>query len=370
MAKKSKKFLGVYAVKGKRGRSYGIDYIHPQTGQRVRKILKGVTSEAQAFEVRSIELADATRGAINKAYGIKATGKTVPFAAMVKAYLKWSECNKKDPQTDRQRATALVRAFKGKLMTDINPFLVEKFKRQEAKRVRKSTVDKYLSLGSQVFEKALEWQKYDGANPFKGKRFNPKRGKKPGALTAEEVVRIQDKIKHPVKRAMVAFAFYTGWRISEVCKLTWYDVDLEKGTAWLVEPKNGDTVELELDERAVAILKESERYGDHVFCRKNGKPFKGRLQRCIKNAAKRADVELPERKAWHILRRTWASMMLQNGCDVETLRVLGNWKRSDMPLWYAEAAGTEQRRAALSRLPTLADGRNVAEIQKVVSITC
>lgn len=65
MAKKSKKYPGVYSVKGKKGVSYGIDYIHPQSGQRVRKILKGVTSEAQAFEIRSIELADASRGALN-----------------------------------------------------------------------------------------------------------------------------------------------------------------------------------------------------------------------------------------------------------------------------------------------------------------
>jgi integrase len=234
-------------------------------------------------------------------------------------------------------------------------------------------VDKYISLGSQVFEKASDWKKYDGENPFEGRRFNPKKGKKPGALTPEEVVAIQNEIGHPVKRAMVGFDFYSGWRISEVCKLTWDDVDLEKGTAWLVDPKNGETVEMELDDRAVAIIANSERYGDHVFCRKNGKPFKGRLQRVMKNAAKRAGVELPPRKAWHILRRTWASMMLQRGCDVETLRVLGNWKHNDMPLWYAEAAGKEQRRAALSRLPSLdnegANGRNMAEIKKVVALT-
>ncbi len=55
----------------------------------------------------------------------------------------------------------------------------------------------------------------------------------------------------------------------------------------------------------------------------------------------------------HILRRTWASMMLQNGCDVQTLRVLGNWKDYQMPLWYAKAAGLEGRKAALNQIPDL-----------------
>jgi len=72
MAKKSKKYPGVYTVEGKRGISYGIDYIHPLTGQRVRKILKNATSEAGADKIRSIEIADAARGAVNKAYGLKA----------------------------------------------------------------------------------------------------------------------------------------------------------------------------------------------------------------------------------------------------------------------------------------------------------
>lgn len=371
MAGKSKKYLGVYTVKGKRGLSYGIDYIHPLTGERVRKILREATSEAEAFGVRSIELADAKRGALNKAYGIKAQSKVISFEAMVTEYLKWSEDNKDSWETDTYRATALLRAFKGKLMSDINPFVVEKFKRAEAKRVSKKTVNRYLSLGSQVFEKAIEWDKYDGQNPFLN-GFKIKKDKKPGALTPEQVVAIRGQINHPVKKAMVGFAFYTGWRISEICKLKWEDLNLEAGTAWIVDPKNGETVEIELDVRAVAIIRGLERYGSCIFCRKNGKPFKGRLQRVIKNAAKEAGVELPPRKVWHIFRRTWASIMLQNGCDVETLRVLGNWKDHSMPLWYAEAAGRRQRKEALSRLPDLdrgGDGRNMAEIDKVVSLT-
>ena len=62
-------------------------------------------------------------------------------------------------------------------------------------------------------------------------------------------------------------------------------------------------------------------------------------------------------------------MMLQSGCDVETLRVLGNWKDIQMPLWYAEAGGRSQRREILSRLPKLDTSTNLAQIEKVVSLT-
>ena len=312
-------------------------------------------------------------GAINKAYGIKEKANAVPFKAMVKAYLKWAKENKRSWETDEHRAKPLLKAFKGKLMSDIDPFLAEKYKMARVKVVDKKTVNRELSLASQVYKKATEWKKYDGLNPFEGVRFKINKGRKPGALTPEQVLAMRDAIIHPVKRDMVGFAFYTGWRISEIRKLKWDDIDLERGTAWVVDPKNGETVEVELDQRAMDIISRQEKRSDIVFCHKNGKPYKTNLHAVIKNAAESAGVYLPPRKAWHILRRTWASMMLQNGCDVETLRVLGNWKDTAMPLWYAEAAGSEQRREALRRLPDLdkvkANDRNMPEMGKVVNLT-
>ena len=128
MAKKSKKFPGVYSVKGKKGVSYGVDYIHPQTNERVRKILKGVTSMEKAAEIRSIELADASRGLVNQAYNIKDKPKVISFEAMVKAYLEWAKENRKDWKGKEYIADHLLKAFKGKLLSDINSFIVEKFK--------------------------------------------------------------------------------------------------------------------------------------------------------------------------------------------------------------------------------------------------
>lgn len=369
MAKKSKKYPGVYSVEGKKGVSYGIDYIHPMTGQRVRKILKDATSEAQAFECRSIEIADAARGAVNKAYGLKAKVRAVSFEGMVDAYLKWSRENKDSWETDEHRAKPLKVAFKRKLMSDINPFVIEKYKMFRAKTIAKSTVNRELNFGSQVFEKAIDWKKYNGENPFRQvKGFKVKRGKKPGSLTPEQVQAIMDEIKHPVKRDMVEFDFNTGWRVSEMRKLKKEDVDLEAGKAWIVDPKNGQSVEIELNDEAVEILARNmeKSKGKYVFCHLNGKPFKTNLHQVIKRAAKRAGVELPPRKAWHILRRTWASMFLQSGGDVETLRELGNWKDYSMPMWYADAGNREHKRKILNRIPKL--GSEIRATEKVINL--
>lgn len=353
-ATKSKKHPGVYRVEGKRGISFGIDYIHPQTGARIRKIVKDAGSEADANDARTIEIADAKRGAFNKAYGIHDGRKPFLFEDMADLYMEnWSAENK-DPRTDKGRVGTLNTFFKGKLMSDISPFMVEKFKIIKAKEVSKNTVNKYLSLGSQIFEKAKLWGKFSGINPFlEVSRYKIKRGKKPGCLSPEEVGAILAEIQHPVKRDMVEFAYSTGWRISEITGLRWDDVDVDRGCAWVVDPKNGNTVEIELSDRAVEIIKAQSKRSDYVFCMLNGKRFKTGLHEGFIQAAKRAGVELPPRRAWHILRRTWASMFLQNGGDVETLRQLGNWRDYSMPMWYAEAANPEIKRKILNRVPNI-----------------
>ena len=116
------------------------------------KVLKHVTSEVEALELRAVEIADAARGAIEKAYQLKPKSKAVLFDVMVQEYLKWSKENKKSWVTDEHRSKAMVKTFRGKLLSDINAFMVERFKMVRDKDVTKQTVNKELILGSQVYE--------------------------------------------------------------------------------------------------------------------------------------------------------------------------------------------------------------------------
>jgi integrase len=316
-----------------------------------------------------VEIADAARGALNKAYGLKPKAAAVSFCGMVDEYIKLWSMQNKHYKTDQQRASALKTFFSGKLMSDITPWMVEKFKSAAVKTRAKCTVNKYLNLGSQVFEKAIAWGKYSGDNPFHvASRFKLQKGKKVGYLTVDEVAGIMAEIKHEVKRDAVEFAFNTGWRVREILRLKWSDVDLEKGSAWIMNPKNGQPVELELNDRAIEIISGQERRGELVFCKKNGDSFKTGLHEGFKAAARRAGVALPKRKAWHMLRRTWASMFLQAGGDVETLRVLGNWRDHSMVMHYVDAGSAEYKRSILNRIPKVKD-RKKAEMAEVVNLT-
>jgi len=370
----NRKYEGIYVVEGRTGPRYGIDYIHPGTGRRIRKIIKAAESEEDALKFRTLEMADALRDATNKAYGLKEKIKPVLFSSMIDEYINWSKENKKSWLTDFYRGNAFKEFFKGKLMSDINPFMIEKYKIWRSKKINKRTVNKEIILGSQIYAKAIEWKKYNGSdNPFlKAEKFKVSKGKKPPCLSIEDVEGIVSEMKHPVKRDMVVFAFNTGWRIGEIRKLKWQDVDPEKGKAWIIDPKNGESNEIVLNDEAIEIIKRQKEIlngSEYVFCHKNGDPFKTSLREAFTRAADRAGVQLPPRKAWHILRRTWASMFLQNGGDVETLRQQGNWKDYSMPMWYANAGNEDHKKKILNSFPKIGNGRNMAESGKVVALT-
>ena len=88
---------------------------------------------------------------------------------------------------------------------------------------------------------------------------------------------------------------------------------------------------------------------------KNEKSYYHSLWDWIKNAAKRA------RKKWNIFRNPWATLMLQNGTDVEKLREMVNWRIAQMPLHYASALNKGKRREKLNEMPVLY-GRKLPEI--------
>jgi integrase len=269
----SGKYSGVYSVTGKRGVSYGIDYTHPMTGQRIRKILKECKSEAQANEIRAIEIADAARGVVATKYGIKDRERPVLFDDAADSYLNNLDPGEHDKRTATHRASVVKRYFKGKLLTDISPFSVQRFKRDMVKDKARSTVNKYLSIGSRIAEKAIADGKHHGINPFSPKlvkRYRTLKQKKPQPLSPEDVAAIMAEIKHPVKRDMVVFAYHTGWRISEITGLKWTDVDIKTGVAWIANPKNKTPAEIVLSDAAMEVVKRQKHNGERVFCHLNG----------------------------------------------------------------------------------------------------
>jgi len=141
---------------------------------------------------------------------------------------------------------------------------------------------------------------------------------------------------------------YTGMRLSEALGLTWNDVRLQDGFAYLAQTKNDDPRAVFLPPVAVAALGNIRGRSDRVFRYAKS----GHLYHLLRAVAFRAGVDLPERSAFHIFRHTYGTWMRRYaGCDARGLVATGAWKDSKSADRYAHAVVTEEAQRAVL-LPT------------------
>jgi integrase len=147
---------------------------------------------------------------------------------------------------------------------------------------------------------------------------------------------------------LCVFLLYTGCRLSEALRLTWADVQLEEGFAYVGRTKNGDPRAVHLPAGVVTAIKALPDVRGRVFPMHKG----GRLYAMLRTAAERAAVQIPDRVAFHIFRHTYGSWMRRYaGLDTTGLVATGAWKSRQAASVYEHAVTSEEARKA-DLLPT------------------
>ena len=103
----------------------------------------------------------------------------------------------------------------------------------------------------------------------------------------------------------------------------------------LLEQKNGTKSTLPLNGKVLEVLKSRAKLKQtgYMFANRVGKPLGARnLPRVFFQARDKAGLA---NFRWHDLRHTWASRLVQGGCDVYTVQRLGRWKTISMVMRYA-----------------------------------
>ena len=162
----------------------------------------------------------------------------------------------------------------------------------------------------------------------------------------------------PEFAALIIFLTYTGLRLGEALGLTWNNVDLQRNYAYVPDTKNDEPrAVFFLPPVAVACLACMELREGRVFSFSKG----GHLYSLLKAAAFKADVDLPERSAFHIFRHTYATWMRQyGGIDIKGLVATGAWRDMKSAERYAHAIVTDEAKRAL-RLPTPNDAEGLSK---------
>jgi integrase len=108
--------------------------------------------------------------------------------------------------------------------------------------------------------------------------------------------------------ALVKLLLYTGARLGEALALQWSDVDLDRKAVIIRQIRQSKTEGVRtafLPDFVVAALKPLARDSRVFYPLAKG----GKLYAKLAEAAKTADVTIPDRLGFHILRHTWATFM-------------------------------------------------------------
>ncbi len=232
--------------------------------------------------------------------------------------------------------------FGDKYLDEITRDLIDEVRAAKRKSVSPITVNRYLALIRAILRMARdEWEWIDKIPRV---RLYPEQCRRVRWLSPEDAARLIGELPDHLAD-MTAFTLATGLRKSNVCRLKWKNVSLDRGLAWVDAhaSKSRKAITVPLNQDAIQVLKQ--RLGidsEYVFTFR-GKPVAQANTKAFKLALKRAGIT---DFRWHDLRHTWASWHVQNGTSIQELKELGGWSSIEMVLRYAHLGGEHLKEAA------------------------
>jgi integrase len=219
------------------------------------------------------------------------------------------------------------------------------------------SANRYLAQMSGIFTRAIDTG-HAKENPARGIPKFRENGPRKRVLASEELSRFGAELNKEVEAGnLSAKAIYlllvTGLRKMEVLSLRWEHVDLDNQTAYLPQTKSGKPRHVFLNSAAVTLLRDMrEKRGNSPFVFPSGSKtgHMHEVRRTLSAVMRQAKIE---NLRLHDLRRSYASLLVNSGVDIFTIRDL---------LGHADVRTTQQAYAHLGS-STLRKATEVAAVQ-------
>lgn len=320
---------------------YYIDY--QVDNRRVRKVVKGARTRAEAVKALNSEVADVCRGQ----YNFQADRKRITFGDMADLFLeKYSKVNKKSWKTSDWVYLRRLKPYFGSYgLPKISPEMVEEYKSERLSTgIKKCSVNRELSCIRKVFNVAIAWG-YTKTNPLKDVRFySEKENIRERVLSEDEEVRLL-AASSPHLMPILKVALNTGMRKGEIFKMRWENVDFEKREVRIPESKSGTERRIPINSALFALLHSlRSRDGNHesVFSNpETGKPYVD-IKRAFSGACRRASIT---NLRFHDLRHSFASRLVSRGVDIVIIKELMGHASIVTTQRYLHSQASEKLRA-------------------------
>ncbi len=327
--------MGVYKV----GNNWYIDFY--MEGKRYKESV-GPVNRTIAKE----KLVIRKREVIQGQYKPKAA--QVPFEKMKEQYLEYSEANKKPSSCARDDSSMkhLERYFSGKRLSDIAPFLIEKYKVQrQGEKAAPATINRELGCLRHMFNMAIKWGKSQ-KNPVREVRFLKEPKEKDRILSPEEEKKLLAAVRAGHKAGhlepIIITALNTGMRKGEILRLKWANVDF--GNAYIIVDgtKTGEIRKVPMNRALTETLKRVKKTSSCEYVFSDGENPYGDVKTGWWTALTNAGIE---GFRFHDLRHTFGSRLGMAGVDIKTIQELMGHKDIKMTMRYSHPTPEHKRRA-------------------------
>jgi integrase len=350
---------GIYERRGKNGDvtfyiryqfktvdAHGVEFIK-DLKEKVGRKSRGFTRELarEALRAREGEIAQGR-------FNLEKVRKPHPISELIERYHKHAESYKASYSRERYALEGFKKYFSGRYLADVTTWAVEKWKRERAKQVQPSTVNRELTVLKHMLKTAVKWG-FTQSNPAAGVSPFPVQEGRIRYLSEAEIPALlgacEKQVTSPWLYPLVALALNTGARQGELLQLRWEDLDLERGLIYFGKTKNRKLKAVPMNRavRAAIDWLSKHRYGDYLFMWPWGEEI-GRttIYDAFRNACEVAGVQ---GFRFHDLRHTAASYLVMGGVDLATVKEILGHREIEMTLRYSHLAPAHKA-SAMDRL--------------------
>jgi len=249
----------------------------------------------------------------------------VPFRDALVRYGQEKQRENPERYADSARYTLqlILDRFDSLNLSELTLTSIQDFTNKRLEKVKEATVQRELTILKAILNKAHREGKMATVPLFP--KFKALQGRCRWLTVDEEKRLLANSAKH--LRSLIAFALDTGGRRSELLKLDWRNVDLERGRVTFIKTKNGEDRTVRLCKRAKATLSAlGPKQSGPVFVR----------------ARERAGLE---DLRFHDLRHTFASRLVQAGVPLYDVMHLTGHKSLEMVQRYSHLGPDYAERA-------------------------
>lgn len=295
--------------------------------------------------------------------------KQVPYFKDVAAqYLEWARENKTRAGIDdvSRYRKHIAPLFDEMRLNDISALDLEKFKSDLFKKdLSPATVKHCLVLIRQMFNKAIQWELYQGTNPIKRVKLPKLDNARKRFLRHKEAKLLLDALAESSGQLhdIALLCLHCGLRPSEIFNIKGQDLDFENGLINISDPKNRKSRKAFMTDAVKRMLRKRvpKTPGQYVFrdSKHSGKikSISNTFLRVVNKLGFNKGINDPRQKVtFYTLRHTFASWLALNGEPLLTIKELMGHKTLAMTMRYAHLKEESKKQAALNLEKTFNEG--------------